>query len=235
MIKKAMLLAAGFGKRLNPLTISCPKPLLKIGNETLLSNTLKFLELIGIEEVVINVHYLAEQIESYVHNKKFKIKINIIKENNQILDTGGGVLNVIEKFSNEPFLIINPDTIWNSNYLKEVNIMKNFFFESKQSQCLLLVVNKKKSFDKSINGDFELNKKLINRKNKNNLDYIYTGLQIVKPEIFLNLKYKIFSINRIWDQLILKKKLYGIESHVDFLHASTLDVYKKLLKNLNIK
>ena len=78
MIKKAMILAAGFGKRIRPLTLNCPKPLLKIGNETLLFNTLKFLELIGIEQVVINVHYLAEQIEEYIHNKKFKIKIDII-------------------------------------------------------------------------------------------------------------------------------------------------------------
>jgi N-acetyl-alpha-D-muramate 1-phosphate uridylyltransferase len=232
MIKKAMVLAAGFGKRLNPLTLSCPKPLLKFGNETLLFNTLKFLELAGIEQAIINVHYLAEQIEDYIHDKKFKIKIEIIKENKEILDTGGGILNVIEKFSNEPFLTINPDTIWSSEYLKELDMMKKIFFGNKEIQCLLLVVNKKKSYDSSIIGDFELNQKLINRKNKNNLDYIYTGLQIIKPEVFLNLKYKVFSINKIWDQLILNKKLYGMKSDIDFLHVSTLDIYEKLLKKI---
>ena len=111
MIKKAMILAAGFGKRIQPLTLSCPKPLLKINEETLLSNTIRFLELFGIKEVVINVHHLREQIIDYVSKKNFNLKINIIEEKEKILDTGGGVLNAIQHFSNNPFLIINPDTI----------------------------------------------------------------------------------------------------------------------------
>ena len=93
MIKKAMILAAGFGKRIHPLTLNCPKPLLKINEETLLSNTLKFLELLGIKEVVINVHYLKEQIIDYISKKNLNLKINIIQEKEKILDTGGGVLN----------------------------------------------------------------------------------------------------------------------------------------------
>ena len=118
MIKKAMILAAGFGKRLHPLTLNCPKPLMRIGNETLLSNTFKFLEKYGIEHVVINVHYLAEQIVDYINKKKFNLTITTVKEENKILDTGGGVLNVINNFSNDPFIIINPDTIWNFKYLR---------------------------------------------------------------------------------------------------------------------
>ena len=127
-----MILAAGFGKRINPLTLKNPKPLLKIGNETLLSNTLKFLELFGIKQVVVNVHYLGEQIVDYVNKNKFKLNINIVKEKDEILDTGGGVLNALQYFSNEPFLIINPDTIWNSYYLKELKLMEKSFFEKKK-------------------------------------------------------------------------------------------------------
>ena len=104
MIKKAMILAAGFGKRVHPLTIKSPKPLLKIGNDTLLSNTLKFLELFGISEVIINVHYLGEQVVEYINNNKFNLSIKIVEEKDKILDTGGGVLNAIQYFSNEPFL-----------------------------------------------------------------------------------------------------------------------------------
>ena len=85
MIKKAMILAAGFGKRVHPLTIKSPKPLLKIGNETLLSNTLKFLELSGISEVIINVHYLGEQVVEYINNNKFNLSIKIIEEKDKIL------------------------------------------------------------------------------------------------------------------------------------------------------
>ena len=80
MIKKAMILASGFGKRLRPLTLKIPKPLLKIGNETLLSNTLKFLELFGISEIVINVHYLREQIADYINKNKFNLTIDIVRE-----------------------------------------------------------------------------------------------------------------------------------------------------------
>ena len=115
---KAMILCAGYGKRLQPLTLKCPKPLLKIGKETLLSNTLKFLENFGIKQVVINVHYLSEQIVDYINNNKFNIAITIIKEEETILDTGGGVLNALKYFSDDAFLIINPDTIWNLNYIE---------------------------------------------------------------------------------------------------------------------
>ena len=230
MIKKAMILAAGFGKRIHPVTLKCPKPLLKIGNETLLSNALKFLEQFGIKQAVINVHYLGEQIVDYINRNQFNLSINVVKEKDKILDTGGGVLNAIQYFSNEPFLIINPDTIWNSHYLKELKLMEKSFFENKKSKCSLLVVNKKKSFDQSFKGDFNLKNNLINRKDKEDLDSIYTGLQIIKPEVFNGLSEEVFSINRIWDKLIQRNELYGMESNINFFHVSTLVIYKRLLE-----
>ena len=230
MIKKAMILAAGFGKRIHPLTLKHPKPLLKIGNKTLLSNTINFLKLFGIKQAVINVHYLGEQIIDYINRNQFNLTINIVKEKDKILNTGGGVLNAIQYFSNEPFLIINPDTIWNSHYLKELKLMEKSFFENKKSKCSLLVVNKKKSFDQSFKGDFNLKNNLINRKDIEDLDSIYTGLQIIKPEVFNGLSEEAFSINRIWDKLIQRNELYGTVSNIDFFHVSTLDIYKRLLE-----
>ena len=230
MIKKAMILAAGFGKRIHPLALKHPKPLLKIGNKTLLSNALKFLELLEIKQAVINVHYLGEQIVDYINRNQFNLTINIVKEKDKILNTGGGVLNAIQYFSNEPFLIINPDTIWNSHYLKVLKLMEKSFFENKRSKCSLLVVNKKKSFDESFKGDFNLENYLISRKDKNKLNYIYTGMQIIKPEVFNGLSEEVFSINRIWDKLIQRNELYGMESNINFFHVSTLDIYKRLLE-----
>tara|TARA_Y100001970_G_scaffold263191_1_gene348395 strand:+ start:1119 stop:1409 length:291 start_codon:yes stop_codon:yes gene_type:complete len=96
---------------------------------------------------------------------------------------------------------------------------------------LLLVVNKKRSFDKNFEGDFDLKGNLISRNSKK-LNYVYIGAQIINPVVFLYNKDKIFSINNIWDKLIVKNKLFGIESSLDFFHISTLDIYKKIL---NIK
>ena len=228
MIKKAMILAAGFGKRVQPLTLKIPKPLLQIGEETLLSNTLKFLQFYGIQKVIINTHYLSGKIKNYIKKQNFNLDINIIEEKNEILDTGGGVFNAIKYFENKPFVIINPDTIWNKDYSKELKIMEEFCMRKKTNKCILLVVDKKKSFDASLKGDFNLENNLLSKKIQ--LQYIYTGLQIINPKVFIGIKESIFSINKIWDLLIENKSLQGIESDINFLHVSTLNTYKKLTK-----
>jgi len=226
MIEKAMILAAGFGKRLNPLTLNHPKPLLKIKKETLLSNTIYFLEKLKIKDVVINVHYHSEQIIDYINKKKFNLNINIINEQKEILDTGGGVMNAL-RYLNKSFLCINPDTIWDINYIKDFKQMEKDFFLNKK-KCYLLVVDKIKSFDKKLKGDFNLKGQKITRDKNKNLKYIYTGMQIINPEVFSNINEKVFSINKVWDKLIVNNELFGLQSHADFFHVSTLDIYKKL-------
>ena len=227
-----MVLSAGFGKRIYPLTLQKPKPLLEISNTTLLANTLKFLASHGIEKVVINVHYLADQIIDYIDKNNFNLKIIISNEKNKILDTGGGILHAIKNFSKDPFIVVNPDTIWNSNYLKELDLIEKLFEVNKNIKCSILVVNKEKSFDKSFKGDFSLESNKINKK-INCLDYIYTGLQVVQPNIFLNYKENIFSMNKIWNDLIINNELYGVESNIEFLHISTLKIYEEILKKTN--
>jgi len=105
--------------------------------------------------------------------------------------------------------------------------MESDFFSNKK-KCNLLVVDKIKSFDKNLKGDFNLQNGLITRKKGENLKFIYTGLQIVNPEVFSNINEKVFSINKVWNQLIQNNQLFGFESKIDFLHVSTLTIYKKL-------
>ena len=121
-IKHGMILAAGLGKRMQPLTFKTPKPLLEINNYTLLERAINLLIGHGVQEISINVHYLSDQIKSFIKRKKFKVKITISNEENLLLDTGGGVLKGTQNFGDNPFFVINPDTVWGKNYLEELKL-----------------------------------------------------------------------------------------------------------------
>ena len=225
-LTNGMILAAGFGKRMMPITSKIPKPLIKIGQTTLLENCILRLKDFGIEEIVINTHYLSSEIENYINNKNFNLNINIFKEKN-ILDTGGGILNATKKFNNNPFIVLNPDTIWNIKHVKEFESLAKIYFDKKNTA--LLLVNKNKSYDKNFKGDFNINYKGVVSRNKSN-QMIYTGAQILDRTIFKNLNIKPFSMNKIWDQLIIKNSLVGFESDQEFLHVNSREIYNKLIK-----
>ncbi len=118
-IKHGMILAAGLGKRMQPLTLKTPKPLLEVNNSTLLERAINLLISHGVHEISINVHYLSHQIKSFINRRKFQVKITISNEEN-LLDTGGGVLKATQNFGDKPFFVINPDTVWRKDYLEEM-------------------------------------------------------------------------------------------------------------------
>ena len=153
-ISTGLILCAGFGKRVAPLTNTTPKPLLQIKNVTLLENSINFLKKCGIKKIKINTHYLSDEIENFIKKKNYKNEVELFFEK-EILDTGGGIKNLVNNDSDENFLIINPDTIWKDNYLIEVEKMKKFYFDNNLSNILMLV-NKSRSFDKRFKGDFTL-------------------------------------------------------------------------------
>ena len=227
-INTALILCAGFGKRLSPLTLKMPKPLLKVNDVTLLENTINLVIKLGIKKIKLNTYYLQEQIKDFVDKKKFEIEIEIISDGEKILDTGGGIYNMIQSSNDENFIIFNPDTVWSLNYLKVINEMKDFYF-SKEMENILLVVEKNLSYDKNFKGDFSLKKNFLQKESINN--YIYTGCQIINKKIFEHVKNKSFSIVEIWNNLISEKKLFGFESKNKFLHVTNIEVYNNLLKN----
>ncbi len=136
-VKHAMILAAGLGTRMKPLTLDTPKPLIKVGSKNLLERSINLLENYGVENIIINVHHLADQIEKFILNVKSNIKIDISDEKNLLLDTGGGVKEGTKIFDKNPFFVLNPDTLWLSNYLDEMKSLEKIFFESKKTKLVI--------------------------------------------------------------------------------------------------
>tara|TARA_B100000161_G_C33554259_1_gene416954 strand:- start:2141 stop:2827 length:687 start_codon:yes stop_codon:yes gene_type:complete len=224
-INTALILCAGYGKRLNPITLSLPKPLIEIRDRSLLSRTIELIISLGIKNIKINSFYLSDQIVECIRNSNYKNNIEIINDGDFILDTGGGVKNMIQYFKQDDFLVFNPDTIWDINYKDTIIKMIDYYYENKLSN-LLLVANKKKSFDKKLNGDFNLiNKKL---KRETNNQYIYIGLQILNRRLLEDIEEKKFSMNTVWNKQLIKSSLNGFESKEEFIHLTDIEIYDKL-------
>tara|TARA_X000000368_G_C23048170_1_gene720075 strand:+ start:2275 stop:2973 length:699 start_codon:yes stop_codon:yes gene_type:complete len=228
-IKKAIILGAGYGKRMHPITKKIPKPLVKINGLTLLENSINFLSSLGIKHIIVNAHYLHKEIVNFVKRKKFSSKIYVVVEKKKILDTGGGILNASKKFNKQIFFVLNPDTLWRRGYKKEFRKLEKVYLKNKKPTMLL--VSKNKSYDKSFKGDFNLSSKNEILRYKNN-KFIFTGAQIISRSIFKKRKIKPFSMNKVWDDLIKDKELLGVLSRQKFYHINNYKIYKKLNKKV---
>ena len=224
-INTALILCAGFGKRLNPITLNTPKPLLEIKDVSMLERCINLIEKLGIQKILINTFYLKDQFSVFLNSKNFNIDIKIIEDGEDILDTGGGIQNMIKDSNEKDFIIFNPDTIWSNDYKDEILKMEKMYFSEKLENILLLV-NKKFSFDKKLKGDFNLKNNLINKGAEK--EFIYIGCQIINKKLFIKEKIENYSILEIWNNLLDQKKLFGYESQKDFYHLTDLDIFKKL-------
>jgi len=224
-INTALILCAGFGKRLNPITLNTPKPLLKLNNIAMLESCINLIENLGIKKIIINTFYLRDQISEFLKIKNFRCEIKIIDDGENILDTGGGILNMTNHSQENDFLIFNPDTLWQKNYYDEIIQMENLYF-SRKIENILLLVNKKLSFDKDLAGDFNLKNNLISKNDRREL--IYIGCQILNKKLLNKYKVENFSIINIWNDLIKKNKLFGFESFKYFYHLTDLKTFKRL-------
>ena len=224
-INTALVLCAGYGSRLNPLTLTTPKPLIKVNKITLLENCINIIIRLGIKQILLNTFYLGDQISNFIKTKKFPIDIKIIEDGSTILNTGGGILNMINNSNEDNFIIFNPDTLWNEKYISEINKMYNFYFLNRLNN-ILLVVDKIHSFDKCLEGDFELKNNLLIK--NNNRGFIYIGCQILNKNLFTGYRLNNFSISEIWNELLKRGQLNGFESLNKFYHLTNLDIFKKL-------
>ena len=229
MIERAIVLAAGFGKRVLPLTNATPKPLLKINNISLLTNTLNFLKKSGVKHFAINTHHLGEQIENFAESNKGIYDIKIFKEK-EILGTGGGIRNALSFFLDKPFISINSDTIWSDEYLSPLkNLYKSFTKFNANSG--LLMIKRENSFDKTLKGDFSIKSEpFLFRQAGDSNNLIFTGCQIINPILLKDKKNENFSIQPVWDEAIADNKMVGEVAQNIFYHVTDLTIYEKLKK-----
>ncbi len=230
-INEAMVFAAGFGKRMLPLTKKIPKPLIKINNKSLIHYIIEELVRLNFANIVVNVHHLHERIVEEI--KYFKPKVKVIFEE-RILETGGGFRNALHSGlfleADKPKLLINSDIFWKKKKLSPIeNICRNW--DSNIMDIIISLKSKQNFFGYIGKGDFNVKKykkgimEIIY--NKNEKDFVFTGLQIVKPEIIKKYE-EIFSMREVFFDQINKGALYGIEDESEWFHISTTSDLKKI-------
>ena len=215
-----MVLAAGFGKRMRPLTLQKPKPLFEVGGRTMLDHALDKLVRFGTKRAVVNVHYLPDQIIDHLASRK-DIEI-IISDEAELLDTGGGIKKAISYFDNKPFFSLNADLPWMDGSMPSLSRMAKAW-DSKKMDALLLLMPTNRARGFSIKGDFEkASDGHIGRKNlPPPLPFVWISAQIIKPQLYVAQKDKIFSNNVIWNEIEERRMLHGIEHDFTCYHVGT--------------
>ena len=220
-----LILCAGYGTRMLDLTKNIPKPLLKVKNKILLNNTINFFKEIGCNEIFINTHYLQDKIQNYVYKNLNDFPVNLIYEPS-ILGTGGGVKNIFNYTKNKKICVVNSDIFWlPDNKLDILNFLNDF---NDINHCKILLSNKYNFYGlKKTKGDFNIKNNFITNWVDGNEIIFYAGLQIVSKNIFQNTT-KNFSINHVWNKLIVDKKLKGDLIYSKILHIGDKNSFDNL-------
>lgn len=215
-----MVLAAGFGTRMRPLTLQKPKPLFEVGGRTMLDQTLDKLLAAGIKRAVVNCHYLADHIKTHLSQRK-DMEI-IISHETEILDTGGGIKNILHEFGNKPFFALNADIPWQDNGEAALLRLKRFWNPDKMDAALLLLP-RQKALGFNGKGDFNLQEtgQLSRKGAPFPRSHVWISAQILKPALFQNQTATTFSNNLIWDEAETAGRLYGLEHQGTCYHVGT--------------
>jgi len=222
-IKRAMILAAGLGLRMRPLTDKLPKPLVEVGGRALIDHALDRLQAAGVEEVVVNVHYRADQMEAHLRARR-EPRIIISDERNELLDTGGGALRALPHFHGEPFFYLNSDSIWREatrNTLRDMICAWN----PAEMDALMLLASTVQSTGYDGKGDFTMDQdgRLKRREEKRVASFVWAGVQIIHPRLFDGAPKCPFSSNWLWDKAVETGRLYGIRLDGLWMHVGSPD------------
>ena len=207
----AMVMAAGLGKRMRPLTAARPKPLVEVAGKALLDHCLDRLRAAGVRKAVVNVHYLADSLEAHLNNRVQGIEIAVSDERVQLLETGGGLARALPLIDSDPFLVVNSDNLWVDGPLDTLRLLASGWDPARMDALLLLVPHARAHCHLG-QGDFHLTAagKLRRKKAGSVAPFVYTGIQIVAKRLFRGeLPEGPFSTNILWDRAIEEGRCYG--------------------------
>lgn len=219
--EKAMILAAGLGKRMRPITDTMPKPLVRVFGKTLLDYGLDALNKANVSNAVVNLHYLGDQIEVHLANRTAP-KITLSDERDGLLDSGGGVKKALPQLGKDPFYLLNADSFWLEGIKPNLELLAGAFDENTMDIILLL-----SGFPNAIgyngSGDFEMSSdgRLSRRTEKKMAPFVYSGAAIIHPRVFADTPDGAFSLNLLFDRAIENGRLYGARMEGLWLHVGT--------------
>ena len=221
--KTAMVLAAGLGLRMRPITDKTPKPMVKVAGRALLDYALDRLVEVGVHKAVVNAHHLGDQI---VDHLKFRrdLEIVISDESSLLLETGGGVKKALPHLGNDPFYVVNSDVLWlnsNTNALQRLADL----WDDEKMDALLLLHSTVEAYGYRGRGDFTVDPlgKLARRPEREISPYVYTGVEIFHPRALKDTHDGAFSLNIVFDRLIDEERLYGIVHDGEWFDIGTPD------------
>ncbi|MEZ5656054.1 MAG: nucleotidyltransferase family protein [Sphingobium sp.] len=209
-VKTAMLMAAGLGKRMRPLTATRPKPLVKVAGRPLMDHALDRLEAAGIERVIVNVHYLPDTIIAHMKARKSPMEVLISDERDKLLETGGGLMKAAALLGDEPFLCANSDNLWVDGPRDSIAMLADLWDDARMD-ALLLVVPHARANCHGGPGDFHMaaDGRLSRRKPCHIAPFVFTGVQIMSPRLLTDPPGDVFSTNVFWNRAIEAGCLYG--------------------------
>ncbi|MGQ5701058.1 nucleotidyltransferase family protein [Sandaracinobacteroides sp. A072] len=207
----AMVLAAGLGRRMRPLTATRPKPLVQVAGRTLLDRALDTLRAGGVRQAVVNVHYMADRLEAHLAARPSGLDIRISDERAELLETGGGITRALPLIDADPFLAINADNIWIDGPVGAVELLAGRWNPDEMDALLLMIPLARANCHQG-QGDFHMDPagRLIRRRPGRVAPFVFTGLQMLSKRLFEGETPTPFSMNRLWDKAAAEGRLYGV-------------------------
>jgi len=208
--KTAMVLAAGLGKRMRPLTATRPKPLIEVAGKPLLDHLFEKLRAAGVEKAVVNVHYLADAVEAHLAKNAHGLDVKISDERGLLLETGGGLVKAAPLIDCDPFLVVNSDNLWIDGPADTLRLLASHW-DGDRMDALLLLVPHARAENHGGMGDFHMDRTgRLRRRSRNRVaPFVYTGIQMVSKRLLRDAPEGPFSTNILWDRAIEEGRCFG--------------------------